>query len=220
MQQAEILNHYRRLRAIGKRHHNAALDCLARPAIHERAKHLGQTHGQTMVVDSMEAMTLIFDLAVHTARPGRSRAIDRYARAASLSSDPDDARTLEALCGAQFSIWRVERYHEVAGLVVRDVLRESETWLIDEGLTVSLYLGQTFASRLCWPAEFAMTCGVFVPVDAELMQQVMLDSRAWLRRADPEQLPDDPRFATAIYHAALDEGVMDNVEFQESLVAA
>jgi hypothetical protein len=80
MQQAEILDRYRHLRAISTRHHSAVLDCLARPAILERAKYLGLAYGQALVAESEEEMALIFDLAVHTAKPGRPRAIDRYAK--------------------------------------------------------------------------------------------------------------------------------------------
>lgn len=108
-------------------------------------------------------MTLIFDLAVHTAKPGRSRAIDRYARAAALSPGTDEARTLEAICAATFSIWRIDRHHEAAGLIVTDMLRETETWLVDEALTASGQPGLAFAGRLCRPAEFAMTCGIVGP---------------------------------------------------------
>ena len=93
MQRNEILNRYRHLRAISTRHHGATLDRVARPAILERAKHLGLAYGQTLVAESEEAMTLIFDLAIHTAKSGRSRAIDRYAKAVALSLDPDEART-------------------------------------------------------------------------------------------------------------------------------
>jgi hypothetical protein len=84
-------------------------------------------------------------------------------------------------------------------LIITDVLRDSETWLVDEALTISAQPGMAFAGRLCWPAEFAMTCGVVVPVDAELLEEVMLYSLAWLRHAHPEQLADDPRFAAALY---------------------
>ena len=72
LQRQDILTRYRHLREISTRHHNAALDCVARPAMLERAKHLGCTYGQTLVLESEEAMALIFDLAVHTAKPGRS----------------------------------------------------------------------------------------------------------------------------------------------------
>ena len=35
---------------------------------------------------------------------------------------------------ARFSLWRVERRHEAVGLVVQDLLREDEAWLVDEAL--------------------------------------------------------------------------------------
>ncbi len=219
MQRNEILNRYRHLRAISTRHHGATLDRVARPAILERAKHLGLAYGQTLVAESEEAMTLIFDLAIYTAKSGRSRAIDRYAKAVALSLDPDEARTLDAMCEAQFSVWRIERHHEVAGLMVTDVLRDNETWLVDEALAVSARPGLSFASRLCWAAEFAMTCGIVVPVDAEFLEEVILDNVAWLRRADRQQLANDPRFAAAIYRTALNEGIMDNVVFREPVVS-
>jgi hypothetical protein len=47
-----------------------------------------------------------------------------------------------------------------------------------------------------------------------------LDSLTWLRNADPDQLADDPRFAAAIYRSALDAGIMESVEFKESMTAA
>src|ERR1700733_1598908 len=93
LQRKDILHRYRHLREISTRHHNAALDCVARPAMRERAKHLGCLHGQTLVAPSEEAVRLMFDLAIHTAKPGRSRAIERYARAAALSPGTDEAFT-------------------------------------------------------------------------------------------------------------------------------
>ena len=36
--------------------------------------------GDMLVADSEDELALVFDLAVHTSRGGRSRAIDRYAR--------------------------------------------------------------------------------------------------------------------------------------------
>jgi hypothetical protein len=220
MQPSNILDRYRQLRAISARHHGAALDYVARSTVLERAKHLGRAHGQTMFAESSEAMALIFDLAVHTAKRGRSRAIDRYARTAAVSPGSDEAVMLEAICAAKFSICRIERRHEAVGLIVTDLLRHSDTWLIDEGLAASAESGIAFASRLCWPAEFAMTCGVVVPVDYGLVRQVALSGLACLQHLDSEHLLEDPRFAAAIYQAALSEGIMDTVVFQEPGVAA
>jgi hypothetical protein len=111
---------------------------------------------------------------------------------------------LDAMRPARFSVWRIERRHEITGVIVADLLRDSETWLVDEGLANTARPGLTFASRLCWPADFAITCGVVVPEDAELMEDILFDSAAWLRHAELDKVADDPRLAKAIYRAALD----------------
>jgi hypothetical protein len=215
MPQRDILERYRHLRGITTRHHSAALARLAGPTLLEQAKHLGLAYGRTLITESEEEMTLIFDLAVHTAKPGRSRAIDRYAKATALSPGSDEAKVLEAIRQARFSLWRIESRDETAGLVVKDVLRDNETWLVDESLADSAEPGLTFAARLCWPAAFAMTCGAVVPVDAELMEEALFDNMTLLHHTEPEQLANDPRFAAAIYRSALSAGIMDHVVFRE-----
>jgi hypothetical protein len=212
MEREDVLRRYRHLRAIGTYHHRAALKFLARPAIVEHARRLGLMVGQTLIANSEEAMTLVFDLAIYTAKDGRSRAIDRYAKVAQLRPDSDERLMLEAMRHAQFSIWRIARQHDTCGLVVSDVLRQSEAWLVDEGLELSGASGMCFAGRLCDADLFVITSGVVVPVDLPMLEDVLTDVLA-CRHADPERIGDDPRFAAAIYRAALDAGVMDDVVF-------
>lgn len=80
MMSDEHLRRYRHWRAINTRHHSAALKFLARSTILEHARRLGLAAGRVLVANSMEEMTLVFDLAIYTAREGRSRAIARYAQ--------------------------------------------------------------------------------------------------------------------------------------------
>src|SRR6516162_5394586 len=93
-------------------------------------------------------MILAFDLALYTAKDGRSRPLDRYARAARLVSGSDEVRMLDAMRAARFSIWRIEQRHATAGLIVTDVLREAEAWLIDEQRGARASVGVDFAGRL------------------------------------------------------------------------
>src|SRR3954462_11848140 len=111
MSREEGLARYRHLRAISTRHHTEALRFLSRPALLEQARHLGLTAGEMLVAESMDEFTLVVDLAIHATRPGRSRAIDRYAGAARLRPGSDEAPVLEAMRRARFSVWRVERRH-------------------------------------------------------------------------------------------------------------
>jgi hypothetical protein len=212
MNRDEILDRYRCLRAISKDHHSAALKFLGRPALLAHAKRLGLAVGRTLVAESEEEMLLAFDLALYTAQGGRSRPLDRYARAARLMPGSDEARVLDAMCAARFSIWRIEERHAMAGLIVTDVLREAETWLLDEQLEASVSKDQAFAGRLSQPEDYAMTCGVIVPVDRSLIEEVLLDTFAW-RRGDPEQVAQDPRFAIAVYRTAIVNGTMGGVTY-------
>jgi hypothetical protein len=210
MTREEILNRYRHLRAITTHHHSTALEYLSRPAILGHAKRLGLAAGKVLLAESEEEMVLVFDLALYTSSRGRSRALDRYARAAQLPPASDEARMLDALRDARFSIWRIEQRHQMAGLIVTDVLREAKAWLIDEGLEASAPERMAFAGRLAAPDDFAMTCGVVVPVNHDLFKEVAFDTLAW-RRGDPERIAQDPRFAAAIYCAAIDSGAMAGI---------
>src|SRR4051812_9380500 len=81
MTRDQILQRYRHLRAISTGHHSGALKFLSRQGVLEHAKRLGLATGGMLVAESEAEMTLVFDLALYTAQEGRSRALDRYARA-------------------------------------------------------------------------------------------------------------------------------------------
>lgn len=218
MTRDEILSRYRHLRAINTRHQTRALDFLARPAMLSSARRLGLAAGQHLIADSMEEMTLAFDLALYTGRDGRSRTIDRYAKTVGPGSSLDDMIVLDAMRRARFSVWRRERRHERAGVILLDTLRGNEVWLVDEDIETSMRDGWSFASRVFDADGFAMTCGVVVPIDGELLELAF--ERLVSPARDLECLADDPRFATAIYRAALEFGAMDEIAFREVAPAA
>jgi len=212
---AEVLARYRHLRDISRQHHAGALDFLSKDAIMSKARRLGLTLGKMLLLDSMDDLNLAFDLAIHTAPKDRSRAIDRYARAARLAPESDESLVLEAMRRARFSIITCVRRHPVAGLIVKDLLCGVEVWLLDEGLESSLPEGATLATRLYTPEGFAMTAGVMVPVDMELIEDAIADTPQLLRHR-PGELIDDRRFAEAIYRVALASGLMEQVAYQDT----
>jgi hypothetical protein len=214
MTRDEVLCRYRHLRTISTRHHSAALKFLARPTIMEHARRLGLAKGKVLAAESEAELTLVFDLAIYTAKEGRSRAIDRYAQAAQLLHGSDEALMLEAMRRAQFSIWQVRERHETVGLVLTDMLRKVEAWLVDESLEATVPNGTAFAGRLYGPGGFAMTSGVAVPVDRDLFDEVSADPLFGWRHTQPGRVADDPSFAAAIYSAAIDQGIMANVVFE------
>lgn len=209
MRRDDILARYRHLRAISRQHHSAVLEFLATATILDHARRLGLADGKVLVAESEDELTLVFDLVIHSPTGSRSRAIDRYRRAARLAPEGDAAKVLKAMCRADFSLWQIERRHEIAGLVVFDVVRERRAWLVDEGLEQSVHDGMTIAMRLFTPETFAMSAGVVVPVDREIVEAAFdLMHRG---PEDQDALARDPRFAMAIYRAALTLGVMETV---------
>jgi hypothetical protein len=90
---------------------------------------------------------------------------------------------------------------------------------MDEALGQSAKPGLVLAGRLCWPAEFAMTCGVVVPVDEEVLLGVMFDSAGWSRSDDPERMLEDPRLASTLHRNALSAGAMERVRFADPAAA-
>ena len=196
--------------ALSVEHHTKALDFVATDTMMEHARRLGLTVGKTLVADSTEEMTLLFDLALYSAKQGRTRALDRYARTARLAPGSDAALVLDAMRQGRFSIWRVERQHETAGLIITDMMRETEAWLVDENLEASAPQGMLMAGRVFEPEGFAVTCGAIVPATLALLQELSSNALRW-QQDRPAQ---DPRFATALYRAAMNSGTMSRVRYE------
>ena len=211
----DILTRYRRYRALSIKHHNEALSRVASETMLDRARQIGLAAGRTLMLDEGGGPAqLIYDLAVYTAPASRTRAVERHAKLSIPKADAEDAQILRGMCIARFSLWRVERHHEITGLVLSDMLRGGEIWLIDEALASVAQPGWVTASQLMPVAEFFMTCGVLVPMDRDILDTVMEDRLGWVRNGDLQRLPDDPRFAIALYRVALQQGAMARVRYR------
>jgi hypothetical protein len=210
-----LLARYRQLREISVRHHHETLKFISDDALLHQARRLGLAHGKTLLLNDMEEMNYVCDLAIHTAAAERSRAIDRYARSARFAARSDEALVLAAMRAARFSILAIERRHETAGLVATDVFRRAEVWLVDIGLESSMPDGGLIATRLFAPERFAMTAGVNVPFDLDLIEDIYAELPRRLGESKVTALVDDWRFAEAIYRVALANGIMDRITYQD-----
>jgi hypothetical protein len=218
MTRTEILTRYRHLRQISNEQHQAVLDGIAPDVLLDWAKRLGLTQGRTVLLESEHEMTLAEDLAIYLARLGRSHPLDRYTRTARLAPGSDQAIVLEAMRRARFSLWHVERRHETVGLILRDLLRGGDVWLVDETMEKTVRPGLEMAARLLEPEGFAMTARIVVPVTPDLLQQNLLQQvfarTPVSRRIQGGALAQDPHLAIGAYRAAVATGAMDAVRFK------
>src|SRR4051794_29601299 len=211
----EVFARYRQFREISKQHNQGILACISRDALMNQAHRLGLVRGKTLILEDMQQMNYIYDLAVHTASPQRSRAIDRFAGSARFAPGSDEALVLEAMRAARFSILLIDRHHETAGLVATDLFRRTEVWLVDIGLESSLSGGEMLATRFFTPAGFSMTAGAYVPFEVEMLTDILDELPRRLGDGPLEALADNRHFAEAIYRIALADGIMDRVTYQD-----
>ena len=219
MTRSEILSRYRCLRQISKQQHEAVLDLIAADVLLDWARRLELTVGKTVVLENDNEMTLPEDLAIDLPRRGHSHPLERYARLARFTPGSDEAIVLAAMRQARFSLWRIERPHPTTGLILRDLLRGEEIWLVDEAMERNAPPGVAMAARLLQPESFAMTARIIVPVLPDLMPRPELMDEGLtrapaLKRLQGDGLARDPRFTIGIYRAAVATGAMERVRFK------
>jgi hypothetical protein len=212
-----VIQRYRQIREVSKRFNDDLLKLVPRSAILKQARKLGLLYDRTLLLDSMDQMAFLFDLAIYTAPPDRTSAIERFARNAKFAPESDESRVLNAMRKARFTACMVKRRHEVAGLVMGDMLRRTEFWLVDEGLEHTLPDGDTLVTRVFTPDAFSVTCGVMMPVDLGIMTSVFYEVIPRLNHHTIEQICQDRRFAETIYRTAMAEGVMDEIAFRDPI---
>ena len=210
----EVLAHYRRMRAISRGHNSAVVDRLPRDALLRHGRRLGLAHGRTFIIDDHDELFYVFDLAVHASMPDRPSEIERYARSAKVAAGSDEARMLDAMRCARFSIVQIVDRHPVAGLIARDTVRGLDLWLMDEGLEQSMTLDGVIATRLYALEEFCMTAGVIVPLDPETLVEA-ISLVPFLRRKTLDEALSDRRLAEAFYRVALFEGIAARTSYRD-----
>ena len=103
---------------------------------------------------------------------------------------------LEAMCNARFALLMVVRCHPSAGLIVTDMVREIDLWLVNEGLEISFSEGSVFATRYFGLDGFAMTTGVAIPLESSLLGRAM-DFAPHLLRKPLDEAIEHRHFAEA-----------------------
>ena len=213
--QDDLLARYLHLREISKTLHDEVLKSISGDALLNQARRLGLAQGRTLVLDAMDEMYYVYDLAIYTAPADRSRAIDRYAKSARFEAHSDDRLMLEAMRASQFAILLIEQRHDTVGLIATDILRNSKVWLLDVGLESSIDDGELIATRLLTPGPFSMTAGVNVPFEIEMLEPVCMLLPQRIGNSKLSRIADDRRFAEAVYKVGLADGVMDRLAYLE-----
>ena len=164
-----ILARYLHLREISKRLHEGVLESISSDALLSHARRLGLAQGKTFILDDMDEMYYVYDLAIYTA-PGIVRGQSTATRGRpSLTAVRRAADARRDACVAVCDLL-IQQRHDTLGLIAADILRNSKVWLLDVGLESSMDDGELIATRLIAPGPFSMTAGVNIPFGIEMLE--------------------------------------------------
>jgi hypothetical protein len=209
-----ILGRYRRYSDLRKEIQSAALENVSGSSFLAHAKRIGLSDGSVVFADDDSEMALVCDLALYTAQPGRTRAIERCARKRLKASQPDEAVVLQALLASRFSIFRVIGRCEPAGVLLEDLLRGGTIPLLDEGLEQSAKAGDVFAMRVATIEDFAINCGAVVPMNGGIFETIIEFLTGGVVEAERAALADHRRFAVTLYEVAIELGLMSSIVYR------
>jgi hypothetical protein len=119
---------------------------------------------------------------------------------------------LAAALDTRFGLWAVERRDATVGLHITNMMGGEQAWLMDESLEASCPNDRIFASRLMTVDDFVMTCGAIVPVDEVVVLEACGSMSRWFVTSEAD-IVQDPRFAIAMFRAAIRTGTMAGVRF-------
>lgn len=214
LSRAGILGRYRRYRDIRTDIQTSALRDISHSRFLSHAKRIGLSDGKVLFTDNQVELTLAFDLALYTAKIGRTPAIDLSARRRMTVATPDEALVLRALQASRFSIFQTVGRCEPAGVLFEDLIRGGTIPLLDEGLELSAGPGDVFAMRVAPIEGFAITCGAVVPLDIETFAGIVDFLTDGAADAELRALADDWRFAASVYALAIELELMKSVIYR------
>ncbi len=160
-----IVDRYRRLRDWSTDHQTAAARELLEDVVAAIAQRLGLIKDPAELADiAFGDLAPALDLALYGPTEDGIPRISRYAQNRLATVETDERALLESMGQARYSVFEITRRHPQAGLMVRDMIRGDEVWLMDMGLEKAAPMFLKLALRLIQPADFWMSTGAAVQV--------------------------------------------------------
>lgn len=169
MTRDEALALYHPIRAAIQRVLRAATRACSGADVKRAAKHLGVWSDGRIEVPSESAIEMVSDLALFEPNQRGKRAYDRFLGDPGQVLDAPDLALAQRMAGARFSVFRILRRHDLAGVWVEDVINPAESiWALDQGLEVSASDGLEIGLRIFDAGDFHAGFGIVAPADPEI----------------------------------------------------
>ena len=159
----EVLRTYRRLRNVLTDMNKGFVRRLPKNSLMECAKKLGLAKGKVMVFNNPDETSVLFDYCLHNSRTRGKTLMESYAEETPPPPGSDEMTLLRALIDSFFSVFQVRQVDKGRGVLLHDIFKEDEVFLMDIGLGDTGVEKMVVAGRLLPLADFHMSTGALVP---------------------------------------------------------
>src|SRR3982750_1596939 len=117
------LERHQRLRAILRRHQNAAAATVPIPLMRKCGRDFGLLKGKQLQLETDGELIILMDHALYDRRDRGKTTAQRYLEKLPKTDDPDEATVRAAMAGHRYSLYEVATVHPGVGIVHRDLVR-------------------------------------------------------------------------------------------------
>jgi hypothetical protein len=197
-----ILARYDDYRRLNSAHQTTLAQCLLEGSAAKIAVQLGLVEHEDEVADcELDEIAPALDLAIYGGTAEGPAAVQLLAQDIGDQLSSAEARVLNGMRSAQFSIFRVNGCHLGTGIDLTDIISGEQIWVVDRGLEASAHAGAELALRLLQPDDFWITTGVVVEVDSAMWRELEAEGVISLRSSPMPSVNRD-RLAEAVYRLA------------------
>jgi len=212
---SQIAVRYKRLRATSLELNNSLLEYVSKQEIEATGRKLGLWHDGTLVFDTEDESSVLFDEAIHSRSGTGPNAVDRYLADHPPKPGSDQETVLTAKQRSYYSLFMIESIVPDVGVHVHDVLRDRHHLLADVGFSQTGIEGMVLATRVTPYGDFIATTGAALPADAAILEQIRALPIISKKPSEIENLPaqEMSEFAATVIRLFLDVGASRHVYY-------
>jgi hypothetical protein len=166
------MDRYRRMREVRFRLNNLLVKTVSKKTLEECGRVLGFIRKGTLFFESEDETSVLMDYCLYYPQPDGRNLIAKYLEESPPPPGSDEMAALQELTRAYYSLFQVLGVERGAGVDVRDLLRGGTGFIADVGFGDTARRHMMLATRIIPTADFLMTGGAALPVDASAAERI------------------------------------------------
>lgn len=209
------IERYKKLRAAGKAVNKILVKQLPKSAIQECGKKLGILKNKILLLSHESEIDVLVDYCFFHFRINKINVISRFLLMTPPEKDSIEMEALDAMQKACYTLLIVKEAFENKGVLVFDIIKRKDFFLIDLSLSLSAEAGMMFAGHIIPIGQFYITSGALLPIPHSLFENEIIPIvRKCFSKNDVLSPAQEALFAAQVIRSALKAGVLEDVEYQ------